>query len=720
MHTPSTEDRIGTNTPRWPRGRHALASRDRVPCRLRTRGRVVPTCRLVSTMIVLVVTLVACGPSGVVAPPAAPTPTGAVDATVTSDGGSVRVVSDDGAILDVTFPAGAVRTDTLLTIAPAPTEPDALARFSVSPSGLVFRRPVAVALQLPSGATSGDESTFALEVPGEPTVLPTARSDDGRSFTAEVRFFAFPTASDVERFDADDARMADRIAAFEARCQDEIDVAAETLDLYVAHYAFEDALRLIGRIGFLLDRCARYDEFGTWLEQADPVVCALYADAVLMATVVAVDTFKTFKQVMAPVTHGFSTVQAFDAKCDAPTAVEVFETKYVQFIEFLSARVNGLQFTAEYEDLLDEVRRVLRLRGMAEMLGADNVVGLLESRVIDPLMDLLRQRAYTECVATSDHYYLFGLIESQFLQRRVPLVARPPVDGRAITRSTSWNGHGAYGDDAIHRDLQYCGTSLDLEVWSGGGVPTAFTEQAHTMGGPSSPGAETVQASSRGPREGYLILRPDIDVFRCGQSRTLDPQSLVVRFAGVEAHRVAATGGSMPSQPIELDLAELLSGSDPRQKATRTVEIVREADACSGAYGAPSFTLFTWDVELDPAPTLELVTASSSVLVANQVTSMTFSLPFEDQGANVRTLVVEVALGGTVFVRLEDDVASSASTTGFAGETHGEGTFTEDVHIGCSEAGKNPLSFRFHLVDEFEQESSTLSTDVTVDYSGCP
>ncbi len=720
MDTPSIEDRFGTNTMRWPRGRYALGSRERATRRHRWRGRVVPTCPLMSTMIVLAATLVACGPSGSVDVPGAPTPTGAVEATVTPDGGSVRVVSDDGAILDVTFPAGAVRDDTLVTIAPAATDPDVLARFSVAPAGLVFRRPVAVALRLPSGATSGEESALALEVPSEPTVLPSARSDDGRSFTAEVRFFAFPSASDVERFDADDARMADRIAAFEARCQDEIDIAAATLEQYVEHYAFEDALRLIGRVGFLLDRCARYDEFHAWLDQANPIVCALYADVVLVATVVAVDTFKTFKRVMTPVTHGFSTVQAFDAKCEAPTAVEVFEDKYVQFIEFLSARVNGLQFTAEYEELLDEVRRVLRLRGMAEMLGADNVVGLLESKVIEPLMDLLRQRAYTECVATSDHYYLFGLFESEFLQRRVPLVSQPPVDTQSITRSTSWNTHAAYTDDAIRRDLQYCGTRLDLEVWSGAGVPTAFSEQARSVGGTSSPGAETVQASSRGPREGFLILRPDIDVFRCGQSRTLDPQSLVVRFAGVEAHEVAAIGASIPSQPIELDLAELLAGSDPKQKVTRTVEIVREADACSGAYGAPSFTLFTWDVELDPAPDLASATASSSVLAANQVTSMTFTLPFEDQGANVRTLIVEVALGGTVFVRLEDDVASSASTTGFAGETQGEGTFTDDVHIGCSEAGRNPLSFRFHLVDEFEQESSTVSTDVTVDYSGCP
>ena len=122
---------------------------------------------------------------------------------------------------------------------------------------------------------------------------------------------------------------------------------------------------------------------------------------------------------------------------------------------------------------------------------------------------------------------------------------------------------------------------------------------------------------------------------------------------------------------------------------------------------------------LDPAPHLIDVSVSPSAIVAEAAVKVTYSLRYDDLGANLDRLNVIVELGGQLFTNIGLDVADSDITSGF-GAAVGTGSYHPTVFVYCSEKGKNPLSMTLQLVDEIGFVSQEKSVDVMVDYDACP
>jgi hypothetical protein len=123
---------------------------------------------------------------------------------------------------------------------------------------------------------------------------------------------------------------------------------------------------------------------------------------------------------------------------------------------------------------------------------------------------------------------------------------------------------------------------------------------------------------------------------------------------------------------------------------------------------------------LDPAPAITGdVSASPQSIGAETATVTTFEIPFDDRGENLKRLSVTVELGGVIEANFGLDVEESDLTSGFDGPT-GTGLFTPEVVVYCSEAGRNPLTLTFQLVDELDFVSQEKSASLTVDYGSCP
>src|SRR5690606_6416388 len=201
----------------------------------------------------------------------------------------------------------------------------------------------------------------------------------------------------------------------------------------------------------------------TWLEQVPQPACARYEDLVLLAQVIAADTYDRFTELAQPVMNWWSTLQELDVTCpSAASPTQVIGEKLSQFLTFYSGKVAGMAFTSDYDALLAEARKVWGLRGQASQLDLSDVETQLEQQVLYPIMDLLRDRSFDECVDTGDHYYLYTMLHDPFTSKRVPIGSIAPLSATLAPQS----GHAGFQDADIQTDIQYCASELTLEVWA--------------------------------------------------------------------------------------------------------------------------------------------------------------------------------------------------------------------------------------------------------------
>lgn len=664
--------------------------------------------------------LPACGAPPPGAGASGPEPTGTVTGSITSEGGTIRAVSDEGVVLTVDAPAGAVASTLELTLAPRSPVPGVLAEFGLSPPHITFDLPVALSVELPASSGVPEFATLALGSDGDRTYLATDVAASERKLTTATRVLglaASAAASDASALRPASAHEAE-VSATVADCRTQIASAQGTLDVLVATNAYEDAVRLILEIAGLAANCGLVADAEAWFDRTHDVACARYEDLALLSQTIAADSHDTFSELIDPLLAWAAQLQELAVReCSGPPAVgQLLAEKIDQFIAFLSSAV-AESFTSEYEEILDELNKVWTMRGRASLLGLEGSERLLESQVLFPLMDLLRERGYERCAEEDDHYYLSALIEDTFRARRVPIGSVAPLTLSASGSVLAPEHHAAFADADLHRDLQYCASSVDVEVWDA--LPAQVTDESRQFDGGAVPGVAVDFAEAMAPIEGNLVLRGDVAAFRCGQSRTIASDALAIEFEGREADRSELQDGSMLQSPADLSVEELadLASFDHDAANTGSLVIVRQSDACGGDYGADRFELFTLDLTIDPKPSLRDATSSVATITADAETPVTFTLSFRDLGENLQTLAATFALEGEE-QSFDVDVTASEDVAGFAAP-EGDATYAPTVTVLCSEEGKNPLDVTFQLIDEFSQESDEISASMEVDYGDC-
>ena len=150
---------------------------------------------------------------------------------------------------------------------------------------------------------------------------------------------------------------------------------------------------------------------------------------------------------------------------------------------------------------------------------------------------------------------------------------------------------------------------------------------------------------------------------------------------------------------------------------TYPLRVTRHTPNCPGLDGPQQVELFSVDIEFDPVPVLSGLSASSNALIADETEEVVFTLPYEDQGANLARIFGTVVLAANN-IPFDNPVSGSEDITGFDAD-QGSGTFETQVTVHCSEADSNPVTFTIQLLDEFDQESEQRTANLTVDYSEC-
>ena len=643
---------------------------------------------------------------------APPVPGGPASATIPPSGGGLEAFDAAGSRYRLTFPAGAVDRPTAVTLRPTSGDAGALAAFEVEPAGLVTDVAVSVEVVLAGGAAPSPFAAFSIGPDDARAFVPT--DVQGSTLSADLRFFAVPPDGSgiVGAEVATSQGGGDPVAATEAQCAARLASMQTSFDALLDSNAFEAAVSLALTAAGSASLCGLDEATSDWIEQVPEAACARYEDLVLLADVVAADTYDTFSELVQPVMNWHATLDELGVACPGTkTAVQVIGEKFPQFLTFYGGRLAGLAFTADHDRLRDEVRKVSTLRGQASMLGLPAAETMLEQQVLFPLMDLLRDRSFDECVDTDDHYYLFSLLRVPFLAQRVPIGAVSP-----LATGVAPLGQIANFEDAdVQADIQYCASDLAFEVLSDPDVPEELTDARREFGPGAGPGQHTAEAATEGPVEGHLVLRGPIERLRCGEMRDPEAHELVVRFGGTEVHR-AANLDANPEVAIESALVD--AGLDPTGLNVVDVAVLREGGTCGGLYGGETTTLFTVAYTADPAPNATGVSAAPGALVAEQPAEFTFTLPWGDPGENLATLHMSYDLGGAVQTETID-LASSDAVSGFEAGG-GTGTYRQTLNVFCSEEGTNTIVVTAVLEDAYGQRSDERQTNVSVTYGGCP
>ena len=100
-----------------------------------------------------------------------PGPAGPGTATITPGaGGRVSVTTAEGVVVTLTFPAGAVRVDTDVTLRPETPTGDDWMNVALEPAGMVFFEPFQIEATLPDAIDLTDAQLFLR--PGSDQVIP--------------------------------------------------------------------------------------------------------------------------------------------------------------------------------------------------------------------------------------------------------------------------------------------------------------------------------------------------------------------------------------------------------------------------------------------------------------------------------------------------------------------------------------------------------------------
>jgi hypothetical protein len=607
-----------------------------------------------------------------------PPPTGPVSAVIGPDGGSLSATTDQGTVVTLVVPAGAVAAPTPLTVRPLQPFAGLWAAVALEPVGAIFRQPFTVTFALPEGAEL-ESPRLSLHRSAGVTPLATTVNLSARTLsTSALRFFGFvPEMSQgvqaTDGFTAAPARSSHGgggtpLGAGSMTCAQMVSAGEATFNAAMAGGDFQDAVAAALALGAALADAACYAEASEWATRASEAGCA-GMDALLdRIRQTPITGYGQHEAESAEVMGWASLLQLLQDACSPPWAT-VLEEEIDDFLAFVGQRLDALDGVdyPGFLDLRDEARQLRTTMTRAMQLGFSDFAQSVESEALFPVLARMRDVAFDLCRTEGWHYPLSRLTPTGFFAGRDIIGVPAPRPG------PEWPAPGAYAqftETDIYRDLQFCGTDVSLVsvVASGGDLET------REVGTSGTPGQVTDEVQIPTPTRGKLQLEGDLFAMSCWHEAPADHE-IAVFLGGAEVHTLSRPQSSryLEGEPLELEIADIAeaAGVTPKEGSQTTLRIVRRRDACDDdIWGPREFTLLDADLEWKN-PTLEV-----EVTVPDVVT------PGAEIEAEVRVKVIdqlnEAGFFDAIDVVLEVEGGTALEA---AGQTDTEGFFRSRIQV---------------------------------------
>jgi hypothetical protein len=656
-----------------------------------------------------------------------PISTGTVSKSIDLSGGKLEAVSEDGVTLQIEFPAGATRTPLVIKVVPRVAEAEKLAAFEITPKGARFRKPVTLKLKLPSNVVTNTKTNFFFRSATEAVPLETRFDAASKTFTTSSNLLGF---GDVVRSTQTREEFFDALELATIDCQRERDFLVDQILLkqtWVTGFA-PDTKRLETRVKSLKARCDDLDGTEEQIRQIQNKACAEARKAVVNAGAVLIESAADLEKALRSTFNTQGIVLASGANCPTADYEVTVSNKFKAFADLYNDKVNRPDFKPNHEQLWTELASTIGILGNCLLLEIqDSTCETIKSSV-KTLFDIQRKATYKICQEDGSQFYLANLASFGALIRRTiePFntdIASTRIKPRGFpTFNETLLEFANFTAEDIENDLQYCASRINLTVI---GPLKTLPDLGRALSGGATPGLFTAKETTKSPVVGSLELSGSIRTFDCN-SRPADDQ-LVIKLNGIALKHIPHIGGEFLKTPIRLTLLadDLLTvndtdiqkaGIDTKQKSTALLQIFRSGESCEGRFSDGDFKLFEFAIEFDPKPKLLAVTHTpTSINASDLFTKQTFNLEYEEFGENLKLVEDRFALlpnGGSGIETTPPNIYKMTAPNGI-------GTRTIDVRVRCSEAPKSPKRDTFKLIDQFDQESESVTVSTSISYSNC-
>ncbi len=539
-----------------------------------------------------------------------------VEQLVGASGGSVPLVTADGASFALTLPPGALDSTTLLRLETAPVSEGQRFHLRLLPEGLVLDVPATLRIVLPSALQL--PSTALLSYDAAP--IPFTREPDGALIVELSRFAGSDATAAIRDVAEGVVRLSGpALATSTATVCGGVptigsfidggltDVEFTSADGYgrcvlaavqrlAASNQFEDATRVAAAAAAYL-QAVGVGGADTFREQAEALACARYRVVLDAAKSTTVGSLGQLFAISRPVIYWEMTVQQLGAVCAQVPSDEylgVLAEKAEEAGEFYEARQDALTSTDSpaYAESLTELRGHGETVRQTRSLGAgvallNATTQAMEVTAQPALLRTMLQAPWQRCRDTGQYDRLIELMR---------LTDNPP---------------------AVKFAANTCGVQIDARSFEANAV-TETNRLLLPLGGVSA---------TADRREGILSIRPDgilrlqgpIRALQCPAGSPVGSEQVELRLNGV---LVSTLAGAVTAEPaIFLEMATLLStaGINPQDFASADLSIIRSGDACAGFWGPLPQTLAT----------ISLVAVGSSVTTHYAGGGRTRSLCFD-------------------------------------------------------------------------------------------
>ena len=539
-------------------------------------------------------------------------------ATVGSAGGTVLLSSSDGVQVELSFPAGALVSDTpiiITTVASAGTQRLSL---GFEPAGLLLQGGQQAVLTITLAPGQALPASGGLVYDGAPIAFDIL--SDGRlqaklgGFAAVASVASVVAARAVSALDAPGATMPSprALASIASACGGipqasgyqqgtlsvelyiELDIYGQcmvsTVNALAASGQYAAAVRVASAVAALLQRAGLQGgglgSAQNFINQAGSIACAALHDRIEAAKIVVVTTTGSLYPAVKPVLFWQAIVEKLGATCNNVGATEYQDVIQAQIAESLvyyqtlhttvevissTAYQSAAQEGRDGKQALDEVRSLRPQPALENTLKAQ-----VEQKAQASLLDAILQAPFKACRDSGDVAALAALLET-------------------------------FGSpESVRRAAQYCGATLNAVAKDASGIQKDALNPA--LGG--SLNGQTVSISTSGSlvvtQDGTVELSGPIEPLRCPSGQTGGSESLEIRFNGALAQTLPPP---YLQNTVGLPVASLLSaaGLQPGQVSAGTLTLTRTGSPCKGFWGSNPQPLFTLTIGVKaPDPALKI------------------------------------------------------------------------------------------------------------------
>lgn len=514
-----------------------------------------------------------------------------VSGTIGDQGGVLAAVVMTGSSFRLDVPPGALTSPVNFTVTPQPPGNGKIATVVITPSDIVFRKPVTLTFSLPpQGASAAGPLTLAMTTPGGTEVfLPVVVAASEVKGTTPLLGAPslgppFPTAPSAFRLHANVAPndAGTSVSVSEADIQGMIDALNARAAELEAQRSFESAVEFRLHAAALAQLAGNYAAADAALQAVAGQLCTLLQTDYDLAMTRLGSEFRNLWEAMRPILSVYASYDLVGATdCPAYLGLDAAANGLINaFLPLAEVAMAVPTFASNVEAVAMKLYESVFYRQNAQLLGIEPLWdATIVPRLQKPLAALYRRASYNWCRNDVEQHYL-GYLFRSLRDDKLYYPGALDSQGLAFDADTEIGippGH-------VWNDAQFCGT--DVVVTSRD--PSGPAQQYGPLGGLTEPGQTNVAATIPVHPGGTVELTGKLIALRC-RNEEVGNDRILVRFNNQfvrHLDRVVPTAHFIRVTPVTFDVDALAETGaiNVAQGGTYALELLREGNECNGEY----------------------------------------------------------------------------------------------------------------------------------------